>query len=99
MLIPKIEMLAYMMQKGIISTETSTSLRNSTLKLTAVRNQENLVSYGGKLFTSWQVRACKDGRTLSQDCTVAPYKLKRLFSYNLSTFQNNDTVITAYAPR
>lgn len=99
MLIPKIEMLAYMMQKGIISTETSTSLRNSTLKLTAVRNQENSVSYGGKFFTSWQVRACKDGRTLSQDCTVAPYKLKRLFSHNLSTFQNNDTVITAYAPR
>ena len=47
MLIPRIEVLAYVMQKGIIATETNISLRNSILKLRAVRNQESLVSYGG----------------------------------------------------
>lgn len=98
MLLPGIEVLAYVMQKGIISTETNTSLRNSTLKLRAVRNQESLVSYGGSSLLHGKSEHAKMAE-LSQDCTEAPYKRKGLFSHNLSTFQNNDTGITAYAPR
>ena len=98
MLIPRIEVLAYVMQKGIISTEKNISLRNSILKLRAVRNQESSVSYGGSSLTSWQVRTCKDGSTLT-GLHSGSLQTEGLFSLNLSAFRNNGTVITAYAPR